>query len=96
MKRLKKSEKVGLTEEQITEHNAKTENLIIAYKIDRLMNIDEIIDYKIRKGAKIQDTNEIRKDYIKTEKYKDLVDWTKEPKKKKTILQIMYPEGETL
>jgi len=91
LNKLKKSEKEGLTEEQIIEHNAKTEKKITDYYMERLLNIDEIVDYKIRKGAKIKDTNEIRKNYIKTEKYKDLVDWNIIPNVKKTIIEKMYP-----
>ena len=51
------------------------------------------MDYRIRKGLKIKDTNEIRKDYIKTEIYKDLIDWNKKPNVKKTVIEKMYPFG---
>ena len=91
IKKLKKKDKIGLTEEQIKEHNDKS-CLTVAYKLERLMNIDEIIEYKIRKGFILEDTNKIRK-YEKTEIYKDLIDWTIELNNtdKKTIMEIMYP-----
>ena len=90
--KLTKKDKISLTKEQIKEHNANS-GLTTAYKIERLMNIDEIIDYKIRKGFILKDIQKIRK-YGKTEFYKDLIDWNKDSKKdnKKSILEIMYPK----
>ena len=49
----------------IKEHKVKQEKLITAYYIERLLNIDEIVDYRIRKGLKIKDTNEIKKGLYK-------------------------------
>ena len=78
MKNLTKKE--GLT---LKEHKVKQEKKITFYYIERLLNIDEIADYRIRKGLKIKDKNEMRKYYIKTEIYKNLVDWNKKPNIKK-------------
>ena len=91
IKKLKKKDKIGLTEKEIKAHNDKS-GLSMAYKLERLMNIDEIIDYKIRKGFILEDTNKIRK-YDKTEIYKDLIYWTIQLKNtnQKTIIEIMYP-----
>lgn len=89
VKKLKKKDKIGLTEEQIKEHK---NGLTMAYEIERLMNIYEIVDYKIRKGFILEDTNKIR-NYEKTEKYKDLINWTIRLKTEKnlSIIEIMYP-----
>ena len=86
-----KKQKVGLTEKEIKEHDEKI-GKTRAYRLEQLMNIDEIIDYKIRKGFILEDTNKIRK-YEKTEIYKDLIDWTIKLKdeNQKTIMEIMYP-----
>ena len=91
IKKLTKTDKITLSEEQINTYN-KTIGVTTAYEIERLMNIDEIVDYKIRKGFILEYGDKIRK-YKKTEIYKNLIDWTIQLKNenKKTIMKIMYP-----
>ena len=72
LRKINKNEKNELTEENIKEHNEKCEKLIISYKIERLMGIDEIIDNKIIKGFKLKDSNNIR-NYEKTDIYSNLI-----------------------
>lgn len=48
------------------------------YKLVHLNNINEVLEYKIRKGFRLCDEKKIRKTST-TEIYKDLVDWTKKP-----------------
>jgi hypothetical protein len=47
--KLKTHEKKNMTEEQINKYNEKQKKKFIVYKLERLFNIDEIIDYKIKK-----------------------------------------------
>ena len=49
----------------------------IYYYIERINNIDEILNYRIRKGYNLKDNNNIRKDFKVTEDFKHLVDWNK-------------------
>ena len=85
LNKLTKDEKKTMTIEEIEVYDKKREKRIQIYKLERIYNIDEIIDYKIRKGYNLKDEKQIRKDYIKTEIFKDLVDWTKEPRNKKKL-----------
>jgi hypothetical protein len=61
------------------------------YKLIRLNDIDEIINYKLRKGYKLVDNDNIRHNYKITETYKHLIDWDKKIIKKETDCNIMYP-----
>ena len=58
LKKLKQHEKKNMTEEQIIEYNEKQKRFIV-YKLERLFNIDEIIEYKIKKGHIIKNINNI-------------------------------------
>lgn len=87
LNKLTKDEKKTMTIEEIEVYNKKREKRIQIYKLERIYNIDEIIDYKIRKGYNLKDEKQIRKDYIKTEIFKDLVDLTKEPRNKKNYMK---------
>jgi len=69
----------------------KEQTLIYKYKLIRLNDIDEIINYKLRKGYKLVDNDNIRHNYKITETYKHLIDWNKKIIKKETDCNIMYP-----
>ena len=59
LKKLKQHEKKNMTEEQINEYNEKQNKRLIVYKLERLFNIDDIIEYKIKKGHIIKNINNI-------------------------------------
>ena len=65
--------KIKMTEKEIEEYNEKKKKLLIIYKLEHLHNIDEIIDYKIKNKYKLIDEKNIRKNYEKTEIFKDLI-----------------------
>ena len=69
----------------------KEQTRIYKYKLIRLNDIDEIINYKLRKGYKLVDNDNIRHNYKITETYKQLIDWNKKIIKKEINCNIMYP-----
>jgi hypothetical protein len=74
LKKLSSDEKKNMTEKEIKEYEIKQKQRLRIHKLERLYNIDEIIDYKIRKKYKLIDLKNIRKNYEKTEIFKDLID----------------------
>jgi hypothetical protein len=68
---------IKLTYERVRVKGQKDK--IGAYKLEQLNNINEILEYKIRKGYHLWDEKKIRKTST-TDIYKDLVDWTIKPK----------------
>ena len=59
MKKLNANEMENMTEEQIKKYNIKQKKQLRIHKLERLFNIDEIIDYKIKKGHIIKNINNI-------------------------------------
>jgi hypothetical protein len=73
LKKLKQNEMENMTKEQIKHYEEKQKKQLRIYKLERLYNIDEIIDYKIKNKYKLIDEKNIRKNYEKTTIFKDLI-----------------------